>query len=336
MRIDGRIRAVEMHKQDWQGMHDEPEFPWNPCAPSRRSMHQVMRSDGSSKPPLRYIPPQPIEFGLTFRKETPMRSVRNTCGLLLVIASLGAAPQTHVDHAGLKKLSWQLAGRASTFGEMTTFEMIGLLHEMGFHHIELVPGQSLSPDKKDVKIDPAMSDGDLDALIAKLKAVKLDIVSYGVAKFGSSEADARKVFEFAKKLKVKTIVTSAKSESLDLLDKLATEYQINIALSGTSCDNALKLIDGRSTRMTIAGEFIAWADGNDGLLASVKKAAGHVVLVHISSGDESEAAALAALRDQNFKGICCVQADGQNSTERLDRFAKNVNAFSDVVTKLAK
>ena len=38
---------------------------------------------------------------------------------------------SHVDHAGLVKLHWQQAAKASTFREMTTFEMIDLLHEMG-------------------------------------------------------------------------------------------------------------------------------------------------------------------------------------------------------------
>ena len=94
---------------------------------------------------------------------------------------LAAAPQTHVDHPGLVKLHWQQAAKASTFREMTTFEMIDLLHEMDFHHIELVPGQSLSPERKDVKISPEMSPADVEALLAKLKAVKMDIVSFGVA-----------------------------------------------------------------------------------------------------------------------------------------------------------
>src|SRR3954469_1375847 len=96
---------------------------------------------------------------------------------LLLLPLLAAAPQTHVDHPGLVKLHWQQAAKASTFKEMTTFEMIDLLHEMDFHHIELVPGQSLSPDKRDVKTGPDMSAADVDALMAKLKSVRMDIVS---------------------------------------------------------------------------------------------------------------------------------------------------------------
>jgi hypothetical protein len=50
----------------------------------------------------------------------------------------------HIDHPGLKKLSWQLLCQASTFHEFTVTEMLDVLHTNGFHHIELSPGQSLS------------------------------------------------------------------------------------------------------------------------------------------------------------------------------------------------
>src|SRR3954453_19402320 len=159
------------------------------------------------------------------------KSILASLSLFLLIA---AAPATHVDHPGLKKLGWQQAARASTFREMTTFEMIDLLHEMDFHHIELAPGQALSPEKKEVKISPEMPAEDLDALMAKLKAVKMDIVSFGVADFGNTPDSAKKVFEFGKKLKLKTIVTDTSPETLEILDKLATEYQINVALTSDS------------------------------------------------------------------------------------------------------
>src|SRR3954466_13029667 len=98
------------------------------------------------------------------------------CLSLACVVSQAAPPKTHVDHPGLVKLHWQQAAKASTFREMTTFEMIDLLHAMDFHHIELVPGQALSPDKLDVKISADMGAADVDALMAKLKSVKMDIV----------------------------------------------------------------------------------------------------------------------------------------------------------------
>src|SRR4051794_32648595 len=174
------------------------------------------------------------------------KSLLTSLACLLLLA---AAPKTHVDHPGLQKLHWQQAARASTFREMTVFDMIDLLHEMDVHHIQLSPGQILSAEKKDVKIDPAMAQADIDALLAKLKPLHMDIVSYGIAEFGHSDDEARKIFEFGKKIKLKTLVTDAPPDLIPMLDKLAMEYQINVALTGDtpakrypSCDDALDAV----------------------------------------------------------------------------------------------
>src|ERR1700722_5765675 len=63
----------------------------------------------------------------------------------------------HIDHPGLKKLSWQLLCQASTFRDLSVMEMLDILHTNGFHHIELSPGQSLLPiHDKDIKVSPEM------------------------------------------------------------------------------------------------------------------------------------------------------------------------------------
>jgi sugar phosphate isomerase/epimerase len=282
--------------------------------------------------------------------------MRNTSiAFLALLMLLGAAPQTHVDHPGLRKLAWQQAAGASTFREMTTFDMIDLLHEMDVHHIELAPGQTLSADKKNAKIGPEMSDADSDALMAKLKEVKMDIVSYGIADFGVTPDSAKKVFEFGKKLKLKTIVTDAPPESLEMLDKLATEYQINVALTSATtarryvaCDTALEAIKGRSDHIGLCADLAAWKSAGQDPVDCIKKLDGHVMLVDLNDIDASGkpvalgagkvdyAAALTVLRDQKFKGIFCVQDDSESPSDRLAGFAKSVNAFSVVVTTLAK
>src|SRR4051794_6982265 len=69
----------------------------------------------------------------------------------------------HVDHPGLSKLAWQLACPSVTFSPLTCFEMIDLLHSQGIHHIELSPGQPLSPDRRNVLVSHNMAPADLDA-----------------------------------------------------------------------------------------------------------------------------------------------------------------------------
>src|SRR5207248_1370169 len=100
-------------------------------------------------------------------------------------------PAILIEHAALKKLSWQLLCQASTFRDLTVVEMIDVLHTNGFHHVELIPTQPLSPGHKDVKIGPEMGPANLETLKAVLKEAGLDVVSYNVPEFGRSEVDAR-------------------------------------------------------------------------------------------------------------------------------------------------
>ena len=253
----------------------------------------------------------------------------------------------HIDHAGLKKLSWQLLSQASTFRELTVTEMLEILHTNGFHHIELSAGQLLSPDRKGAKIGPEMTPADIETLNAKLKEVHLDIVSYGTAEFGHSEADARKVFEFAKGLKVKNIISTPSPDSLEMLDKLANEYQINVGMLNQpglppypDGDALFQAIHVRSTRIGICADIIAWRSAGQDPVDCVRKLKGRIFEVHLkdsSSPLETTAVAdvLKELAQQRFKGAFSVQTAPGSGQELIKNLAAVVNSFSDIVTKLA-
>ncbi len=256
-------------------------------------------------------------------------------------------PVFHIDHPGLKKLSWQLLCQASTFQELTVTEMLEVLHTNGFHHIELSPGQSLSPDHKEIKIGLDMAPAYFDMLNARLKEAHLDIVSYGITEFGRSEADARKVFEFAKGLKVKNIAGTPPADSLEMLDKLANEYQINVAIlnqmgssSYADCDALLQAIKERSTRIGVCVDIAEWRRAGQDPLDCVRKLKGRIYEVYLKDSNNPQETAtvsdvLKELAQQKFKGAFCVQTEKGNGTELLKNLAAVVNSFSDVVTKLS-
>ena len=256
-------------------------------------------------------------------------------------------PVIHIDHAGLKKLSWQLLCQASTFRELTVTEMLEIVHTNGFHHVELSPDQSVSPDHKDIKAGPAMAPKDLETLNAALREVHLDVVSYGVAEFGRDEADARKVFEFARGLKARNIVGTPSSDSLGMLDKLATEYQINVAILSqpglppyVDADALLHAVQERSSRIGVCVDVADWRRAGQDPLDCVRKLKGHIFEVYLkdSSGPQETAAVsdvLKELAQQKFKGAFCVQSARGSGPELIKNLAVVVNSFTDVVTKLA-
>jgi sugar phosphate isomerase/epimerase len=64
----------------------------------------------------------------------------------------------------------------------------------------------------------------------KLKAHNIRMPTYGVVDFTNDEADARRKFNFAKSMGLRTFSASPQPDSLPLLDKLVQEYNVRIAI----------------------------------------------------------------------------------------------------------
>jgi sugar phosphate isomerase/epimerase len=245
--------------------------------------------------------------------------------------SAASRPAIYVDHAGLLKLGWQLACVGATFRDRSTFDMIDLLHRLDVHHIELSPGQIPAWD------DPAAA----DALVAKLKSHHMDVVSFGPVDLARTEAEARKVFDLGKRLKIKTILADPPDDSLDMLDKLANEYRINIAIewsagSENGPDRLLARLAGRSNRIGILADPAAWRQSGLSPVECAQKLAGHILEVRLSEFDDRDAAdVLGELKKQGFKGICAVECVGKTGDDLIDGFTRSVNSLSEIVAELS-
>jgi sugar phosphate isomerase/epimerase len=238
-------------------------------------------------------------------------------------------PVAHVNHAGLVKLGWQLAGEVSTFQGRPAFQAIDLLHSLGFHHLLLSPGQI----------------PDLDALVVKLKSIHMDVVGCGVVDLAGSETDVRKIFDLAKKLHAKDIIANPVDDSLDLLDKLAAEYRINVAIlnlpkSGNhwNPDDELQLLAGRSARIGFCVDVAALEKSSMSPVECVNKLAGHIMEIRLIDVDnhKDESDVLNTLKQQGFRGICAIGSETGIGDDRFDRFTQSVNTFSDIVGDLAR
>jgi sugar phosphate isomerase/epimerase len=279
---------------------------------------------------------------------------------LLAVASLllprlacaqDVPPQTHVAHAGLSKLKWQLACRGATFRTLSTFEMIDLLHSLNLHHIELSPGQVLSPDHTDIKIGDQMTSDQVSLLTTKLKSVGMDIVSYGIAGVPANPTDAEQLFKLAKQLKAKNIIMAdPPQDSLQMLDPLAQQFSINIAIVSMSTPDAIvaKLHD-RSPRIGVCAEPAQWRRAGIDPAAAVQTLGNRLIEIHLQDFDDKAietplgsgtsapyiAPFLKQCQNQNFKGICCISYESGSGAEQIAHFVTSVNWFSDRINELA-
>jgi len=130
-----------------------------------------------------------------------------------------------------ESIGWHLGCQAYSFNRFTFYEAVDKTASLGLKWIEAYPGQRLSKDKpEDAKFDHNMPADLQKAALAKLKSAGVTLVNYGVVGLSKDEADARKVFEFAKAMGIKTIVSEPAPAALPMLDKLCKEYDINVSI----------------------------------------------------------------------------------------------------------
>jgi sugar phosphate isomerase/epimerase len=110
---------------------------------------------------------------------------------------------------------------------------------------------------KDVHLPRTDSPEAIKAARAKTEAAGLTIMGGGTITMRNDEAAVRKDFEYAKLAGMPVIVAAPDVESLDLIEKLAKEYQIRIAIHNHGPEDkffpspydAYKMIKGRDKHM---------------------------------------------------------------------------------------
>jgi sugar phosphate isomerase/epimerase len=119
--------------------------------------------------------------------------------------------------------------QAYTFNKFSVFEAIEKTAEAGGKVIEFYPGQKLSKEEPNVKWDHNASAETIQKVKDKLAASKVTAVNYGVVGIPKDEAEARKLFEFAKTMSLYAITTES-VDALDTIEKLVKEYDIKVAI----------------------------------------------------------------------------------------------------------
>jgi len=117
--------------------------------------------------------------------------------------------------------------QAYTFNHFTVFEAIEKTAQAGGNVIEFYPGQKLSKEEPTVTWDHNASAETIQKVKEKLAACKVTAVNYGVVGIPKDEAQARKIFEFAKTLGLYAITTES-VDALDTIEKLVKEYDIKV------------------------------------------------------------------------------------------------------------
>jgi len=151
-------------------------------------------------------------------------------GLCCAIAALAGPLALQAENkipAACKTGGFAIGCQAYTFNRFTVFEAIEKTAQAGGKVIEFYPGQKLSQDEPNVKWDHNASPETIRKVKDKLAEAKITAVNYGVVNIPKEEAEARKIFEFARTLGLYAITTES-VDALDTIEKLVKEYDIKV------------------------------------------------------------------------------------------------------------
>lgn len=220
-------------------------------------------------------------------KETRLLTSLTLTGLVLITARLSAAPIPEDAKIG----GFAIGCQAWTFNRFTAFEAVEKTALAGGRVIEFFPGQKLSPQQPDAKLDHNASDEVLAQVKAHLGKHSVRAVNYGVVG-GKDEAEWRKIFEFARKLDLYA-VTTEDVDKLDLLEKLAKEFDIRVAIHNHprrannenykvwNPEYVMSLVRDRDARVGACADPGHWATSGVTPLDGIKTLKGRVVSVHL-------------------------------------------------------
>ena len=153
-------------------------------------------------------------------------------------------------------VGWQVGVPLGSFRQDTFFEAARKADALDLAAVEGDSTQKVSaqiPKNLDYRLAP----GEMDAVRDRMTSLNLRMPVYFTPAIGEDEQIARKVFEFAKSLGVETLAVEQTPKTWPAIEKLADEYGVNVALSG-SPKTVLESLQGRSRRIGAYADLGKW------------------------------------------------------------------------------
>jgi len=270
----------------------------------------------------------------------------------------GVRIKPKINYDAIDKAGLRLGVQAYTFREMSLFETIDTLKFLGIRYVELYPGQRFSKDNNkpaNHDMPPEMT----SELLQKLRDSGVTAVNYGVVPLVKDEAQSRKVFDWAKKMGLETIVSepSPDKETFDTIEKLCEEYKINVAIHEHAYPNVwwypqrvVEISKGRSNRIGACADTGHWYRSGFMVTECIEKLKGRVVSLHLKdlnkekqdvpwgTGMINAKGVMAEVMAQKYthKPIFSVEFESSHGTELVNNVAKCAENFSKYCEELTK
>ncbi|MBX3178777.1 MAG: ThuA domain-containing protein [Candidatus Hydrogenedentes bacterium] len=128
-----------------------------------------------------------------------------------------------------EKLGWRLGVTAYTFHRYSLFETIDKTDQLGVAYLGGLDFQKVGGGI-DKNFNADLSDDELKAIRLKLDDAGIRMISCFYSVIPGDEEGCRKVFEFARKMGIETLISEPKLEDIDTIERFCDEYGINLAI----------------------------------------------------------------------------------------------------------
>ena len=250
---------------------------------------------------------------------------------------------------------WLIGVQQYTFRRFSFYEMVDMMVELGIANAE--PGFFLALDKArpQLKVNEGLSAAERKELKQRMADRGIAMPSF-YANVGADAVHARKVFEFCKEMGAGSIVAEPPGETLDAIEKLCDEFEIDLAIHNHpksphskywSPDDVLAVCKGRGKRIGSCSDTGHWVRSGLDPVECLKKLEGRILGFHLKDviekgnpgardvplgeGKADYAAVLAELNRQDYRGVMMIEYE-HDSPELVDDVAKCV-AFVEKTAK---
>ena len=219
---------------------------------------------------------------------------------------------------------WRLGVQCWSFNRFTMFEAIDKTRSLGLNYVQGYPGQKVAKDM-DVQFGPNLNAEQRAKVKAKLADANVEILAFGVTGIPGNEAEARKLFEFAKDMGIKTIASEPGFDQFDMIDNLCQEYEIKLAIHNHpkpstywNPDTVLKMCEGRSKWIGACTDVGHWVRSGLDPVECLKILQGRIHDVHAKEIEDGHdvpwgtaqgrmKGILTELHRQNYRGTFTVE-----------------------------
>ena len=228
-----------------------------------------------------------------------MRRVLLTVGIIICSLSSADIIGQEMKPSGGQSINYDevrikefpIALQCWTYRKFSFMETLDKAKELGIEYIEAYPGQKLNPGGSG-EMGVGMSEEEIEQVKSRLEELGLKLILFGVADI-HDEASGRKLLGFAKTMDIPTVVVEPQYDLLPMVDELANEYDINVAIHNhpppTKYWHAgitYFYISNLSPRIGICGDTGHWTRSGVNPVQALKMFKGRIFDVHLKDLNE--------------------------------------------------